>query len=124
MAKEDVSYEALLGILDRWIATNIDWVALAPFEILGIDEVALLKGHRDFVAVISAQTVDGDLQVLAVLPNRLKATLGAWLQTIPTAIRARITTVCTDMWEGYRTAVHEMLPTAMLVIDRFHVAYH
>jgi len=124
VAKEDVSYDALLGILDRWIATSVDWTALAPFETLGIDEIALLKGHRDFVAVISAQTVDGDLQLLAVLPNRLKATLVAWLQTIPAAIRARITTVCTDMWEGYSTAVQEVLPTALLVIDRFHVACH
>jgi len=27
VAKEDVSYDALLGILDRWIATTIDWSA-------------------------------------------------------------------------------------------------
>jgi len=38
---------------------------------------------------------------LAVLPDRLKTTVVAWLQTIPEAIRACITTVCTDMWDGY-----------------------
>ena len=53
VAKEDVSYDALLGILDRWIATTVDWDALEPFATMGIDEIALLKGHRDFVAVIS-----------------------------------------------------------------------
>src|SRR5215213_9805730 len=71
--KEDVSYDALLGLLDRWIATTIDWDSLPPFATLGIDEIALLKGHRDFVAVISAQSADGELHVLAVLPDRLKA---------------------------------------------------
>ena len=123
-AKEDVTADALLGILDRWIATTVAWDALEPFATMGIDEIALLKGHRDFVAVISAQTERGNLHVLAVLPDRKKATVVAWLKTIPAAIRARITTVCTDMWEGYSTAVEEVLPDAAIVIDRFHVACH
>jgi transposase len=123
-AKEDVTADALLGILDRWIARSVEWNALAPVVTLGIDEIALLKGHRDFVAVIYAQTEHGHLHMLAVLPDRLKATVVAWLQTIPATIRARITTVCTDIWEGYITAVQEVLPDATLVIDRFHVARH
>ncbi len=66
-AKEDVTSDALLGILDRWIATSVDWDVLEPCAIIGIDEIALVKGYRDFVAVISAQTACGDLHVLAVL---------------------------------------------------------
>ena len=76
------------------------------------------------MAVISAQSEDGQLHVLTVLPDRKKATVVAWLKTIPAAIRSRITTVCTDMWEGYITAVQEVLPDATIVIDRFHVARH
>jgi transposase len=123
-AKEDVTSDALLGMLERWIARSVEWEALAPFQTLGIDEIALLKGHRDFVAVISAQTESGELHVLAVLPDRLKATVQAWLATIPEAIHARITTVCCDIWEGYSTAVQEVLPDATIVLDRFHVARH
>jgi transposase len=123
-AKEDVTYAALMGILDRWLASSVEWEALEPFATLGIDEIALLKGHRDFVAVISAQTERGDLHVLAVLPDRLKASVVAWLLTIPEAIRAHITTVCTDLWEGYITAVEEALPNATIVLDRFHVIRH
>ena len=123
-AKEDVSYDALLGILDRWIATTVDWDALEPFTTLGIDEIALTKGHRDYVAVLTARSESGQLQLLAVLPDRLKATVLAWLKAMPSTHRERISTVCTDMWEGYVTAVQEALPTATLVIDRFHVARH
>jgi transposase len=123
-AKEDVTVAALLGILDRWIATSVDWDALAPFTTVGIDEIALLKGHRDFVAVISARTESGELHVLAVLADRLKATVLTWLLNIPAAIRSRITTVCTDIWEGYITAVEEALPHATIVLDRFHVMRH
>lgn len=124
VAKEDVSYDALLGILDRWIATTIDWSTLEPFTVLGIDEIALKKGHRDFVAVLTAKTASSRLHILAILPDRLKATVVAWLQAIPEEHRRRIQTVCTDMWEGYVSAVQEVLPTATLVIDRFHVARH
>src|SRR3954469_12868522 len=121
-AKEDVTADAMLGILDRTIATSIEWDRLEPFSTIGIDEIALLKGHRNFVAVISAQTECGDLHLLAVLPDRKKATVVDWLKSIPGSISARITTVCTDMWEGYSTAVEEVLPDATIVIDRFHVA--
>jgi len=123
-AKEDVTADALLGLLDRWIARSVEWDALETFATLGIDEIALLKGHRDFVAVISALSEGGELHVLAVLPDRLKATVVAWLETIPPAIRERIRTVCTDIWEGYITAAQEVLPDATIVIDRFHVARH
>jgi len=122
--KEDVSYAALLGVLNRWIATTVDWEALPPCPTLGIDEIALLKGHRDFLAVITARDQAGDLHVVAVLPDRLKSTIVAWLSALPDAVRARITTVCTDMWEGYVSAVEEVLPQATIVIDRFHVARH
>jgi transposase len=122
--KEDVSYAALLGVLDRWIATTVDWDALPPCPTLGIDEIALLKGHRDYVAVITARDVAGDLHVVAVLGDRLKATIVAWLTALPPSVRACITTVCTDMWEGYVNAVEEALPDAQIVIDRFHVARH
>jgi len=123
-AKEDVTSDALLGILDRSLASSVDWDALETFAVMGIDEIALLKGHRDFVAVISGQTESGELHVLAVLPDRLKASVVAWMESIPAAIRVRITTVCTDIWEGYITAVQEVLPDATIVIDRFHVARH
>jgi transposase len=123
-AKEDVTADALLGILDRWIGRSVDWEALSPLATLGIDEIALLKGHRDFVAVISALSESGELYVLAVLPDRLKATVLAWLESIPQAIREQIRSVCTDIWEGYITAVAEVLPDATIVLDRFHVARH
>lgn len=122
--KEDVRDAALLGILDRLVATSVDWETLQPFSTLGIDEIALRTGHREFVAVISAQSSDGKLQVLTVLPDRLKTTVRAWLRSIPAERHAHITTVCTDRWDGYVTAVQEVLPQATIVIDRFHVARH
>ena len=55
--------------------------------------------------------------------------MSAFLETIPERLRLTIHTFCSDMWEGYITAIDEFiaryeLETAKLVIDRFHVAEH
>lgn len=123
-AKEDVRYDALLGVLERWIGRAVAWKTLPTFQTLGIDEIARTKGHGDVVAVLSARTNDGEVHLLAVLPDRRKATVAAFLASIPPARQAQITTVCTAMWEGYVTAAQEMLPQASIVVDRFHGARH
>ncbi len=33
-------------------------------------------------------------------------------------------TVCCDMYEGYIEAIREELPTARIMVDRFHVTCH
>ena len=124
VAKEDVTYDALLGVLDRWVATTVNWATLPTITTLGIDEIALTKGHRNFVAVLTGRSAEGTLHLLAVLPDRLKATVVAWLRALPQERRESITTVCTDMWEGYVGAAEEVLPHTTIVIDRFHVARH
>ena len=124
VSKECVSEDTVRGVLRRRMETTVDWASLPPFHTIGIDESALKKGHRDFVALVTARTPDGALHLLAVLPDRKKATLVAWLQTIPAARQTAIRHVCTDMWEGYVTAVELVLPHALIVIDRFHVAQH
>lgn len=122
--KEGVKPAAVQGVIDRRIETTVDWQHLPPFTLIGIDEIALKKGYRNFVVIVSAREPNGTLHLLAVLPDRTKATLVEWLQRIPLPIRNRISTVCTDMWEAYTQAVKEVLPHASVVIDRFHVAMH
>ena len=116
--------DALEGIVDRWVENAVDWHKVPRFRVLGIDEIALKKGHRDFVAVLTARLENGTLYPLAVLPDRKKETVLAWLKQIPSALRRQIKTVCTDMWPGYVSAVREALPQAGVVVDRFHVAQH
>ena len=122
--KEDTSDDVVLGTIERWMTTGIDWEALPPFTVLGMDEIALKKGHRDYIVIVTARLSTGRLIVLAVLPDRTKVTLVTWLTTIPAPRRRQIRTVCTDMWDAYVTAVREVLRHATIVIDRFHVAKH
>jgi transposase len=120
--KEGLGYEAVVGIIDRYIATQVNWYELARLEVLGLDEVALKKGHQDYVVIVTARLSDGQLKLLAVLPNREKETVKAFLNRIPTRLQRTIHTVCTDMWSAYLNAVKEVLGQAVLVVDRYHVA--
>jgi transposase len=109
--KAEVLPDAVLGVINRRIEATTAWDTLPPFTVIGIDEIALKKGHRDFVAIVTAQEADGTLHLLAVLPDRTKATLVAWMQTIPAPMRQRMRTICTDMWEAsVRAATALMLP--------------
>jgi transposase len=120
--KEELGYEAVVGTIDRSIATQVDWFELTRLEVLGLDEIALKKGHNDYVVIVSARLGNGQLKLLAVLPDREKETVKAFLRRIPTRLQRTIHTVCTDMWPAYVNAAKEELEQAVVVVDRFHVA--
>jgi len=121
--KEHLPYDVVLGVIERRIAAQVDWTQYTALGILGLDEIALKKGHHDFVVIVTARLPNGRLAILGVLPDREKATVRTFLQSIPPALAATIHTVCTDMYESYIQAVREVLRSRVrLVIDRFHVA--
>jgi transposase len=120
--KLSVSEETIAGILDRWIARTVDWGAWVRLGVIGIDEIALKRGHRDFVVLVTTPLAGGGVDILAVLGDRKKATVAAFLRSIPAALRCTIERACTDMYEGFVRAIEEEVPWAEVVIDRFHVA--
>jgi transposase len=120
--KLSVSEETIEGILDRWIARAVDWGAWEWLGVIGIDEIALKRGHRDFVVLVTTPLAGGGVDILAVLGDRKKETVAAFLRSIPAALRCTIERACTDMYEGFVRAIEEEVPWAEVVIDRFHVA--
>ncbi len=120
--KENIGYYSIVGILDRSISSDIDWNELTDIMTLGLDEISLRKGHKDFVTIVSAINLKGELNILAVLPGRDEDTVSPFLKSIPEEIKANITSACIDMYLSYRNSIKSALPNATIVIDRFHVA--
>jgi transposase len=120
--KEDIGYAAIEGVLDRHVASVVDWRVYERLDVLGIDEIALKKGHQDYLVIVTARFSAERIVVLGVLPDRKRATLTAFFRTIPDRLKRTIHTVCTDMYENYVSAAKEVLPQANVVVDRFHVA--
>ncbi len=112
--KEKLGYEAVVGIINRYVATQVDWGQFERLEVVGLDEIALKKGHSDYVVIVTARLKDGQVKVLAVLPNREKETVKTFLARIPTRLQRTIHTVCTDMWKAYINAAKEVLGEAVV----------
>ena len=68
--KEHLSYDLVAGVLERRIQGKVDWSAYTVLGVLGLDEIALKKGHRDFVVIVTARLEDGRVVILGVLENR------------------------------------------------------
>ena len=85
-----------MGIIDRSIAQEIKWEDVPRLEVIGLDEISLKKGHRDFVAIITGR-METETVILGVLPDRKKATVKTFLRSIPQRVRQTIHSVCTDI---------------------------
>lgn len=122
--KERLSYESVAGVLERRIETRVDWTSLAEIAVLGLDEIALKKGHRAYVTLVTGRLGEGEIVILGVLPGHEKATLVEFLRLIPPRILQKVQAICCDLWEAYSEAVRQEIPQARIVSDRFHVAKH
>ena len=94
--KEDLGYEAILGIVNRHLDRAIDWKKMKRLDILGIDEISLKKGHQDFVTIITAR-IGEVILILAVLEGRKKETVKEFFLSIPRRLGKTVKVVCSDM---------------------------
>ncbi|WTO24831.1 ISL3 family transposase [Streptomyces virginiae] len=81
-------------------------------RVAGIDEFALLKGHRYATILIDADTGER----IEVLPDRRAATVTAWLREHP-----GVRVVCRDGSGGFAQATRDADPTIVQVMDRWHL---
>jgi len=117
--KLGVSEETIDGLLDRWIERAVDGDAWERLGVMGLDEIALKRGHRDVVVLVTVPLEAGGVEMVAVLADRQKETVAAFLRTIPEPLRRTIERACTDRYEGFVNAIQEEIPWAEIVIDRF-----
>lgn len=82
---------------------------------IGIDELYLLNQYRCIITDVEHH------QIIDLLRDRHKPTVITYLQSLPDSTKEHIAVVCTDMWASYHDAVHQVLPHAKLVVDKFHV---
>ncbi len=119
--KEDVGYEAVMGVIDRHIHHSVDWKTIKWLDVIGLDEISLKKGHKDFVTIVTGRQ-GGKTLILGVLKDRKKATVKQFLEKIPLRLHKQVKAVCSDMYEGFVNAAKEVFGDEVVIIDRFHVA--
>lgn len=70
--KENLGYDAVVGALDRQLDVKVNWDEINDLHTVGIDEIALKKGRKDYAAIVTTKQSNGKVRVLAVLPDRKK----------------------------------------------------
>jgi transposase len=120
--KEGITEDQLQGVLDSYKIDAVDWKTVKRIGLLGIDEIAKLKGHHDYMTLITG-FYHGEKKILAVLDGKKESTIKAFLSSIPIKKRKTITATCVDMCDNYINAVEQVLGKEIpIVVDRFHVA--
>src|SRR3989440_2515737 len=56
--KEGLGYKALEALLDRYISGAVKWDEVKRVKLLGLDEIALKKGHKEFVVIVTARSAN------------------------------------------------------------------
>ena len=85
---------------------------------VALDEIAMRKGHKDFVTVVG-DIERGDL--LEVINSHRSEEIIEVLKQQPIEVRAQVEEVSIDMWGGFPKVIAQVFPNAVLVYDRFHV---
>jgi transposase len=70
--KESLGYDAIVGALKRQVGVDINWAEVEELSTVGIDEIAMKKGHKNYAAIVSTRQATGKVRVLTVLPDRKK----------------------------------------------------
>ena len=108
------------GVMNRAVARGMLRRKDQPLKYIGLDEKAISKGHR-YTSILN--DLEGG-RVIDLVPERTGEAAGALLRTLPEEQREKIEAVAMDMWPAYMSAVEEVLPSADIVFDRFHVKKH
>lgn len=91
---------------------KIEFIDDPDIEAVGIDDVAIRKGHTYATAIYDLK----DHRLIALLEGREAEGLKAWLRE-----HKKIRLVTRDRASAYASAISEVLPECLQVADRFHL---
>jgi transposase len=83
---------------------------------IGIDEIAVRKGHRYLTLVVDHDSG----RVVHIAEGRSAHSIRPFLKRLR-RLKAPVEVVTTDMWEPYISAIIEILPSSHIVYDKYHI---
>lgn len=113
--KWDTVFRSVKWAVDYGLANR----CLKGVTAIGIDEVAYTLGHHYMTLIY--QINDGSRRLLGIVKDRRESSLAGWFEEFGAERCAAIAIVCSDMWKPYLKVIKQMLPTALNILDRFHI---
>ena len=108
-------YRAVKWVVDYGL-THREWDNV---EQIGVDELAVFKGHRYLTCVY--QLNPGHRRLLWCAPDRKIKTLLKFFREFGKERSARLRFVMSDMWKPYLKVIKKKAVNALNILDRFHI---
>jgi len=86
---------------------------------VGIDEIAVFKGHQYLTLVYQLDT--GCRRLLWCGAGHTAKTLLRFFRFLGSERSQRLQAVCSDMWAAYLKVIKKKAPQALHILDRFHI---
>jgi len=111
----DTVFRAVQFVVDYGLAhRNLEGVTE-----IGIDEIAVFKGHKYLTLVYQINA--GAKRLLWSGPERKAKTLLQFFKEFGPQRSAKLQFVCSDMWAAYLNVIAKKAPQALNILDRFHI---
>ena len=115
--RNDLSDEEVESMLKGQVSLILN-INLSQLKRLGIDEIALVKGQGNYLAVL----VDLDThKPIEIVKSRRMEEIREVLVSWDIQVLEQIQEVSIDLWSPYKSLVEELMPNANVTADRFHV---
>lgn len=115
--RNGLSDEEVESMLKKQVSHILN-INLSQVKKLGIDEIALVKGKGNYLAIL----VDLDThKPIEIVQSRRIEDIREVLVSWGVEILNQIEEVSIDLWLPYKNLVEELMPNANITADRFHV---
>lgn len=114
-----VSWGVVFRSVEWVVQWGLDHRELSGIKAIGVDEIAVWKGHKYLTVVY--QIDEGVRRLLWVGLDRTEKTLDEFFKSFGKINTAGLLYVASDMWKPYLNVIRRWAPAAIHVLDRFHI---
>jgi len=115
--RNDLSDEEVESMLRGQVSQILN-INLSQVKRLGIDEIALVKGQGNYLAILVDLDTNKPIEIIKSRRiEEIREVLVGW----GVEVLEQIQEVSIDLWLPYKKLVEELMPNANITADRFHV---
>lgn len=115
----ETSWGCVFRAVQSVVEYGLDHRSLEGVTQIGVDEIAVFKGHKYLTMVYQLDA--GVRRLLWCGPERRVKTLLRFFRMFGKERSALLRFVCSDMWAPYLKVIAKKAPQARNILDRFHI---
>jgi transposase len=118
---ERLHHSTVKDLDKRYMQQQIERAGLPAPRAIGIDEIAIRKGHNYRVIV---SDLERERPIWVGGEGRKEADTDLFFKALGEKHSARIELAAIDMWKPFRNSVMNNAPNARIIFDKFHIMRH